>query len=190
MADRSLLDGIHTPDHRYFLVRGRLWRATNPALGADDRQRLTTALMDARRAVGRSIRSADPAGVREARKRVDLAKRALGERGPVWWTDDAPDYNRRLVVNTPYGEWYLQMERFGRATLALLGERGPVASICPSEIARAEDPRHWRAQMDAVREVARHLARKNLIVITQRGRPLDPDGPFKGPIRFSRPALT
>ncbi len=33
-------------------------------------------------------------------------KVALGERGPVWWDDGAPDYNRHLVKNTPYRSWY------------------------------------------------------------------------------------
>ena len=42
----------------------------------------------------------------EARARVDAAKRALGERGPPWWNDGAPDYNRRLIKNTPYSEWF------------------------------------------------------------------------------------
>ena len=37
---------------------------------------------------------------------MDAAKRGLGERGPVWWTDGAPDYNRRLARNTPYAAWY------------------------------------------------------------------------------------
>ena len=31
------------------------------------------------------------------------AKVELGERGPVWWSDGAPDYNRHLIKNTPYG---------------------------------------------------------------------------------------
>lgn len=42
----------------------------------------------------------------DARARVDAAKRALGERGPPWWTDDAPDYNRRMAANTPYAGWF------------------------------------------------------------------------------------
>jgi hypothetical protein len=33
-------------------------------------------------------------------------KEALGERGPVWWTDGAPDFNRKLVKNTPYADWH------------------------------------------------------------------------------------
>ena len=41
-----------------------------------------------------------------ARVAVDTAKRALGERGPVWWDDGAPDYNRYLAKNTPYAAWF------------------------------------------------------------------------------------
>jgi len=40
-----------TPDQRYLVVRGRLWRASNPALAETDRARLTRELMAARRAV-------------------------------------------------------------------------------------------------------------------------------------------
>lgn len=42
-----------------------------------------------------------------AREQVDRAKQALGERGPVWWTDGAPDFNRRLAKNTPYRDWFV-----------------------------------------------------------------------------------
>jgi hypothetical protein len=41
-----------------------------------------------------------------ARKAVDVAKIALGERGPVWWTDGSPDLNRQKVKDSPYAEWY------------------------------------------------------------------------------------
>jgi hypothetical protein len=92
-----------TPDGRYFVVRGRLWRMANPALPASERQALVQQLMDARR----DLRGHKPAEVRAAaRQRVDEAKRALGERGPVWWDDGAPDYNRRMVKNTPYTKWF------------------------------------------------------------------------------------
>ena len=37
-----------TPDGRYFVVRGRLWRCSNPALPATVREELVRALMDAR----------------------------------------------------------------------------------------------------------------------------------------------
>ncbi|MFI8614241.1 hypothetical protein ACIGHN_01890 [Acidovorax sp. NPDC077693] len=33
-------------------------------------------------------------------------KKALGERGPVWWTDGEADFNRKMVKNTPYREWF------------------------------------------------------------------------------------
>ncbi len=92
-----------TPDGRYFVVRGRLWRKANPHLDADVRDALVKQLMDARRA----LRGKRPeAERRAARDEVDRVKRALGERGAVWWTDGAPDFNRRLARNTPYREWF------------------------------------------------------------------------------------
>ena len=35
---------------------------------------------------------------------------ALGERGPVWWTDGAADLNRVFVNNTPYAAWLERLE--------------------------------------------------------------------------------
>lgn len=95
-----------TPDGRYIVVRGRLWRATNPGLSADERARHTRALMAARRAVGVARRAGDRSALARAGADVHEAKVALGERGPVWWTDGAPDYNRHLAKNTPYAGWY------------------------------------------------------------------------------------
>lgn len=95
-----------TPDGRYFVVRERLWRCSNPALPEDERQRLVHMLMDGRRAVGIAKRAGNTESERAARAVVDAAKRALGERGPVWWSDGAPDYNRHMVVNTPYAAWW------------------------------------------------------------------------------------
>ena len=92
-----------TPDGRYLVVRGRLWRKSNPALSADERERLVGELMRARRALGGDT---SPAETKTHRHAVDAAKRALGERGPVWWADDAADYNRHLVKNTPYADWF------------------------------------------------------------------------------------
>ena len=91
-----------TPDGRYFVVRGRLWRMSNPALSEEDRERLVRDLMAARRAV----RAKEP----DARARVDAAKRALGERGPVWWDDGARDWNRHLAKNTPYADWHAALD--------------------------------------------------------------------------------
>lgn len=95
-----------TPDGRYFVVRGRLWRCTDPRLDEAERLRLTRELMSARSAVRQALRGQDAPALAQARARVDAAKVALGERGPVWWSDGAPDYNRRLVRNTPYRGWY------------------------------------------------------------------------------------
>ena len=95
-----------TPDGRYFVVRGRLWRCADPALEAPARAELTRALMAARRAKQVAMRAGDAAAREAARLRVDAAKRALGERGPVWWTDGAPDQNRRLARNTVYAAWF------------------------------------------------------------------------------------
>lgn len=91
-----------TPDGRYIIVRGRLWRKSNPALSDDERNRLIGDLMAARREVGVALKAGNKATECVARRRVDEAKHALGERGPVWWSDDAPDYGRQLVKNTPY----------------------------------------------------------------------------------------
>ena len=93
-----------TPDGRYFVVRGRLWRLSNPALSDEARARLVHDLMTARRAV--LAAAADHGALATARAAVDAAKRALGERGPVWWDDGAPDYNRQAARNTPYAAWF------------------------------------------------------------------------------------
>ena len=114
-----------TPDGRYFVVRGRLWRCTNPALPVGERKRLTSILMAARRAVGTSRRQGDAEGLDLAHAAVDAAKTGLGERGPVWWDDGAPDCNRRMARHSPYAAWY-----------AAIGTEGPDAcSDAPSGIA-------------------------------------------------------
>lgn len=60
--------------------------------------------MAARRDVGSARRGGDKVAEKAARKRVHAAKVGLGERGPVWWDDGAPDYNRHLIENTPYAK--------------------------------------------------------------------------------------
>lgn len=97
-----------TPDGRYFVVRGRLWRRSNPALAPDVREQLVKDLMHARRDVAAARGAKDTQKEDEAHAAVDRAKRALGERGSVWWNDGAPDYNRRMAPNTPYAKWFSQ----------------------------------------------------------------------------------
>ena len=94
-----------TPDGHYFLVRGRLWRCTNPHLAPQERQRHVQALMAGRRAVRAAKKDDDVDAVRAARRQVDDAKHALGERGPAWWQEDGPLCDRRRVENTPYRAW-------------------------------------------------------------------------------------
>ena len=111
MTAAARLAGGHpvTPDGRYFVVRGRLWRMANPALAEDERAALVKDLMTARRAVGVAKRSGDQAAEASAHADVDQAKHTLGERGPVWWTDEAPDLNRRMARNTPYADWFARL---------------------------------------------------------------------------------
>jgi hypothetical protein len=96
-------DYTPTPDRRYFVVRGRLWRLSNPWLDPEIHQSLVKELMTARRAVRDAT---TPEQRIAARVEVDRVKRELGERGDPWWSDGAPDYNRLLAENTPYAEWF------------------------------------------------------------------------------------
>ena len=101
---------LTTPDGRYLVVRGRLWRATNPHLSPEMRSKLVADLMDARREVKAASRAQDAERLAAARSAVDTAKIALGERGPAWWTDGARDFNRHLAKNTPYKDWYSRVD--------------------------------------------------------------------------------
>jgi hypothetical protein len=67
-------------------------------------------LMKARRQKGTALRANDEEGIEAARAAIDATKRKLGERGDVWWTDGAPDWNRHLAGNTPYAEWFESIE--------------------------------------------------------------------------------
>lgn len=95
-----------TPDGRYLVVKGQLWRCTNPSLNEQERQHLVHDLMDARRDVKKAKRADDSSMLKSARTRVNAAKVRLGERGPVWWDDGSPDYNRCRVDLSPYVDWY------------------------------------------------------------------------------------
>lgn len=98
-----------TPDGRYFVIRGRLWRCSDPSLDPARRVELVQALMTARRAKGAAMRKDDRIAREAAREQVDTAKQALGERGPVWWDDGAPDYTRHLARNSPYAGWFASL---------------------------------------------------------------------------------
>ena len=99
-----------TPDGRYFVVRGRLWRTSNPALSDAERERHVSELMTARRAVRTALADDDATALKAARASVQAAKVALGERGPVWWDGGAPDLNRHMAKNTPYAAWHAGLD--------------------------------------------------------------------------------
>lgn len=80
-------------DERWLVVNGRRWRRQDPALPEDVAARLLHHLGGGRSAV-KSLTSAgdDPA---PARRRVDLAKHGLGERGTPWWEQDSEQRQQR-----------------------------------------------------------------------------------------------
>jgi hypothetical protein len=67
-------------------------------------------LMLARRAVATARQTSDPDTETAAHAAVDRAKVALGERGPVWWDDGAPDLNRHMARNTPFADWFAALD--------------------------------------------------------------------------------
>ena len=104
------------------MVRGRLWRRSNPDLAPAERDRLVKQLMAARRGVREALHAEHHAALSAARQAVDVAKVGLGERGPAWWTDGAPDLNRRMANMSVYAKWYAGLEDEGR------GKPSPAAS--------------------------------------------------------------
>lgn len=99
-----------TPDGRYFVVKGRLWRLANPDLPESVKSALVSELMRARRAVRTAKQAGNVEAEATAHGDVDAAKHALGERGPVWWSDGDPDLNRHLARNTPYADWFASLK--------------------------------------------------------------------------------
>lgn len=145
--DAGARPAIQPPDDAYFEVDGRRWRRSDPRVPPALRQQLVNELMSARRAVGTA---ADEVERRQARRRVQDAKVALGERGRAWWLDGEPaDLQPRIEA----------------AIRALLRSRREGATICPSEAARIADGSSWRRLLPTVREQAVGLARAGQIVI-------------------------
>ncbi|AYF32517.1 hypothetical protein ACSTAY_05085 [Vreelandella alkaliphila] len=96
----------HTPDGRYFIAKNQLWRCTDPRLSDDEKRTHIKALMKARRAVRNAQQQNDEIALRQAREAVQSAKELLGERGPVWWQDGAPDEGGLAPHNSSYAEWW------------------------------------------------------------------------------------
>jgi hypothetical protein len=75
-------------------------------------------------------------------------------------------------------------QRLRSAIRALARHRGPRSSICPSDAARAVGGHDWRNLMPDASDIARDLARGGAVEIMQRGKVVDPDGDWRGPIRI------
>lgn len=58
-----------TPDGRYIVVRERLWRRSDPALGETARKGLVDDLMNARRAIAAARRAGNEAAERRRTRR-------------------------------------------------------------------------------------------------------------------------
>jgi Protein of unknown function (DUF3253) len=71
------------------------------------------------------------------------------------------------------------------AILELLSRRAAGKTICPAEAARMIYPDGWEQHMEEAREAARRLVAQGAIVITQRGKVVDP-ARAKGAIRLRR----
>jgi hypothetical protein len=80
-------------DERWMVVGGRRWRRQDPELPPEVAERLLSHLGRGRSGV-RTAKGAgeDPAA---ARRRVDLAKHGLGERGTPWWEQSAAGRRQR-----------------------------------------------------------------------------------------------
>lgn len=79
-----------TDDEKWLVVDGRRWRRTDPAIPADALARLKSHLGRGRSGV-RTAASDDELAA--TRRRTQLAKEGLGERGTAWW--EQTDAERR-----------------------------------------------------------------------------------------------
>jgi hypothetical protein len=151
-------------ESRYVVIDGRRWRATDPGIPERLRTELVAELMSARRAVATGD---DVAG---ARRRVQDAKVALGERGEPWWEPASPDG---------------RAARLAAVIQALLRHRASTSTICPSDAARVVAGDRFRSAMDDARRVAGRLREAGIVRITQKGKDVDPLS-ARGPLRIGR----
>ncbi|MBF4635768.1 biopolymer transporter Tol [Agreia pratensis] len=79
-------------DDRWLVINGRRWRRTDPVLDDELVTRLKSHLGRGRSGVRTAKSAGDDEAVAAARRRTDLAKHGLGERGPYWW--DCPEQDR------------------------------------------------------------------------------------------------
>jgi hypothetical protein len=89
----------------------------NPGLDEATRVGLVDRLMAARRVVREANKATDCEAESAAHRAVEEVKRALGERGPVWWDDGSPDLNRHMAKNTPYADWFARLAGYDHGGL-------------------------------------------------------------------------
>ena len=109
----ALKDYPHTPDGRYFVAAGKLRRCADPRLTPEGRKALTQKLMAARRKV-KEVQNSE-VRLKRARRAVNAAKEALGERGPVWWDDGALDETMTDPADSSYADWWAGLTNEERA---------------------------------------------------------------------------
>lgn len=140
------------------------------------RAELVQVLMDARHRIGQLKQKNTEEGgesLSRARRQVQDAKVALGERGRPWWEEPDEDAQRLRAT---------------AAVRTLLHNRKPDSSICPSDAARTiGSGADWRALMPLVRDVAVTLANAGQLTITQGEDVVDPAADLPGgPLRLRR----
>lgn len=69
--------------------------------------------------------------------------------------------------------------------IAMLASRAAGTTICPSVVARERFGEAFGQHMESVRRAARRLAHRGEVIITQKGKEVDPSS-FRGPIRIGR----
>lgn len=62
-----------------------------------------------------AMRAVDDAEVQAARARIHEAKQSLGETGPVWWQDNAPDESGVHPSKSTYAIWWAELDEQERA---------------------------------------------------------------------------
>ena len=154
------------PDGHHIVVDGRKWRATDTGIPDKLRAELVAELMRARRLVGSSGDAARPM--------AHDAKVALGERGEPWWEEPTDEGQHARLA----------------ATIRTLLRHRDGSSICPSDAARVVGGPAWRDVVPVAREVAHQLVVDDVIVVQQKGQPVDVRE-ARGPVRLAPgPSLT
>lgn len=156
----SGVDVERTPDGHHIVVNGRKWRGSDTSIPEKLRVELVAELMRARREV--RTRGDD------ARPMVHDAKLALGERGEPWWEETSEEGRRERLA----------------ATIRTLLRHRDGTTICPSDAAKVCGGETWRDLMPLTREVAAELAEHEVIVVQQKGEPVDVRR-ARGPVRIA-----